>query len=215
VISCRNPQHHRVHHLPYSSFFPTGLPTFEGRHWSREAGVGRHEAWVQRDQLQKSTTSPCPSPSVLFVLPNRLTYVRGAALLAWSWCWTAWGLGTEWSAAETHNITVSITFRTLRSFQPAYLRSSSHACHSTRSPRLSNTDLLSTPFVRTSFGARSFSTAAPKIWNSLPLSLRTTIWYVLQKWAFWYFSHYNLSSHSSKCWQRFKKNSLSGWAVNL
>jgi len=33
--------------------------------------------------------------------------------------------------------------------------------------------LLSAPFVRTSFGARSFSVAAPKIWNSLPPSLRT------------------------------------------
>ena len=47
-----------------------------------------------------------------------------------------------------------------------YLRSSMHACHSTRSLRLSNTNLLSAPFVRTSFGARSFSAAAPKIWNS-------------------------------------------------
>ena len=32
---------------------------------------------------------------------------------------------------------------------------------------------ISAPFVRTSFGSRSFSVAAPKIWNSLPLSLRT------------------------------------------
>jgi len=37
---------------------------------------------------------------------------------------------------------------------------------------LSNTNLLSTSFVRTSFGARSFSVAAPKIWNSLPPALR-------------------------------------------
>ena len=29
------------------------------------------------------------------------------------------------------------------------------------------------PFVRTSFGSHSFSVAAPDIWNSLPLSLRT------------------------------------------
>ena len=66
------------------------------------------------------------------------------------------------------------TFRrpTLHFSQPAYLRSSLHACHSTRSLRLSNTNLLSAPFVRTSFGARSFSVAAPKIWNSRPLSLR-------------------------------------------
>jgi len=35
------------------------------------------------------------------------------------------------------------------------------------------TNLLSAPFVRTSFGSRSFSVAAPKIWNSLPLSLHT------------------------------------------
>ena len=48
-----------------------------------------------------------------------------------------------------------------------------HPCHSTRSLRLSNTNLLSAPFVRTSFGSRSFSVAAHKIWNSLPLSLRT------------------------------------------
>jgi len=39
--------------------------------------------------------------------------------------------------------------------QPAYLRSSLHACHSTRSLRLSNTYLLSAPFVRTSFGSHS------------------------------------------------------------
>jgi len=69
----------------------------------------------------------------------------------------------------------NITFRTLHSSQPqpAYLRSSLHVCHSTRSLRLSNSNLLSAAFVRTSFGARSFSVAAPKIWNSLPVSLRT------------------------------------------
>jgi len=69
----------------------------------------------------------------------------------------------------------NIIFRTLHSSQPAYLRPSLHACHSTRSLRLSNTNLLSAPFVRTSFSARSFSVAAPKIWNSLPPSLRAFI----------------------------------------
>ena len=65
----------------------------------------------------------------------------------------------------------NITFRVNFS-QPAYLRSSLHACHSTRSLRPSNTKLLSAPFVRTSLRSRSFSVAAPKIWNSHPLSLR-------------------------------------------
>jgi len=35
--------------------------------------------------------------------------------------------------------------------------------------RFSNTNLLSAPFVRTSSGARSFSVAAPEIWNFLHL----------------------------------------------
>ena len=66
----------------------------------------------------------------------------------------------------------NITFRTLHSSQPVYLRSVLHSHLSTRSLRLSHTNLLSAPFVRTSFGARSFSVAAPKIWNSLPPALR-------------------------------------------
>ena len=35
--------------------------------------------------------------------------------------------------------------------------------------RSSDTNLLSVPRVRTCFGSRSFSVAAPTIWNSLPL----------------------------------------------
>ena len=46
----------------------------------------------------------------------------------------------------------NVTFRTLYSSQPAYLRSFLHPSHSTRSLRLSNTNLLSVPFVHTSFG---------------------------------------------------------------
>jgi len=68
----------------------------------------------------------------------------------------------------------NITFYTLHSTQPAYLHSALHVCHSTcSSVRLSNTSLLSVPFVRTSFGACSFSVAVPTIWNShLQLSER-------------------------------------------
>jgi len=67
----------------------------------------------------------------------------------------------------------NIIFGTLHFSQPAYLRSSLHACHSTRSLRLSNTNLLSAPFVRISFGSRRFSVVTPKIWISPPLYLRT------------------------------------------
>ena len=67
----------------------------------------------------------------------------------------------------------NITFRTLHFSQPTYLRSSLHVCHSTHSLRLTNTSLRSAPFAYISFGSHSFSVAAPKILNSLPLSLRT------------------------------------------
>ena len=40
---------------------------------------------------------------------------------------------------------------------------------STRSLRSSSAPLLHVPFRRTSFGKRSFSTAAPSVWNSLPV----------------------------------------------
>ena len=68
----------------------------------------------------------------------------------------------------------NITFRTLHCSQPAYLRSSLHACHSTRSLRLSNTNLLSTPFVRTSFGSRSQALASQPL-KSGTLSLYLSI----------------------------------------
>jgi len=44
--------------------------------------------------------------------------------------------------------------------------SSSHACCSTRSCRLSNTNLLSAPFVCTLFVICSFIVEASNIWNS-------------------------------------------------
>ena len=42
---------------------------------------------------------------------------------------------------------------------------------STRSLRSSSAPLLHVPFRRTSFGKLSFSTAAPSVWNSLPVSV--------------------------------------------
>ena len=67
----------------------------------------------------------------------------------------------------------NITYKTLFSSQPTYLHSVLHAHQPPRSLRSSHANLLSVPFVRTALGSRSFSVAAPKIWNSLPLSLRS------------------------------------------
>ena len=70
----------------------------------------------------------------------------------------------------------NITFRILHSSQPAYLHNV-HPCMPVivipLIPSDSNTNLLSAPFVRTSFGACNFSAAPPKIWKSLPPFLHT------------------------------------------
>src|SRR5207247_553574 len=68
----------------------------------------------------------------------------------------------------------SITFKTLQNKQPSYLRNLLIPyCppHSLPSP---GQHLLSVPFFKSSQARRSFLFAAPTIWNSLPLALRST-----------------------------------------
>ena len=47
-------------------------------------------------------------------------------------------------------------------------------CTPTCTLRSSDTNLLCVPHVRTCFGSRGFSVAAPTIWNSLPLDIRNS-----------------------------------------
>ena len=68
---------------------------------------------------------------------------------------------------------VHITFTTSHYSQPAHLHSllcfHTPAC----SLRSSSTNLFTVPFARTALGARSFSVASPRIWNSLPPALHS------------------------------------------
>ena len=75
----------------------------------------------------------------------------------------------------TYNLAV-LTFKIRRTSTPAYLSRHIAATRShTRSLRSSPIPLLQTPFSRTSFGKRAFSTAArPSTWNSLPASVLDT-----------------------------------------
>jgi hypothetical protein len=67
----------------------------------------------------------------------------------------------------------SLTFKTLRYSQPTYLNSLLHSHTPTRSLRSSHLNLLVIPSIKSSIGRRSFSFAAPTIWNSLPHVLRS------------------------------------------
>ena len=57
--------------------------------------------------------------------------------------------------------------------QPDYLAVTLDRYEPSRSLRSSTQHLLSVPFCNTVLGKRRFSVAAPLVWNSLPLDLRT------------------------------------------
>jgi hypothetical protein len=66
-----------------------------------------------------------------------------------------------------------ITYKTLHFKSPSYLHSLLVPYNPTRRLRSSDKLLLTVPSIKSSAGRRSFSFAAPTIWNSLPLSLRS------------------------------------------
>ena len=66
----------------------------------------------------------------------------------------------------------TITYKTLQNRQPSYLLDLLHPHIPSRDTRSSHAHLLTVPDIRSNSGRRSFSYAAPTIWNSLPLELR-------------------------------------------
>src|SRR5207247_702749 len=68
----------------------------------------------------------------------------------------------------------SITFKTLQTNEPYYLRNLLIPFSPLYSLRSSDPHLLTVPFFKSSQARRPFLFAAPTIWNSLPLALRTS-----------------------------------------
>jgi hypothetical protein len=66
----------------------------------------------------------------------------------------------------------SLTFKTIHFGKPFYLADLLSPYQPSRNLRSSISNTLIVPDIRTSVGRRSFSFAAPTIWNSLPKSLR-------------------------------------------
>ena len=68
-----------------------------------------------------------------------------------------------------------LVYKGVNGLAPAYISELLHYCSSSRSLRSSSQRLLSIP--RTSlktYGDRAFSAAGPRLWNGLPLSLRSS-----------------------------------------
>jgi hypothetical protein len=66
----------------------------------------------------------------------------------------------------------TITYKTLHINQPSYLHELLQYHKPSRSLRSASQHLLTIPRIDSANGRRSFSFAAPSIWNSLPLSIR-------------------------------------------
>jgi hypothetical protein len=66
-----------------------------------------------------------------------------------------------------------LTYKALTTATPTYL--AKLLCHrvSTRHTRSAEQDLLFVPAVRTDFVSRAFQHAAPSVWNTLPLDIRS------------------------------------------
>src|SRR6267154_1524214 len=68
----------------------------------------------------------------------------------------------------------SITFKRLHNRQPTYLHQFLTPYVPTRSLRSSDKHLLVVPSIKLAQSRPSFLHAAPTVWNSLPLALRST-----------------------------------------
>ena len=66
-----------------------------------------------------------------------------------------------------------LTYKTLSTEQPSYLHDLLKVSVPNRSLRSNNKKLLTVPRVKSHTGTRAFSSCAPALWNSLPLSLRS------------------------------------------
>ena len=78
-------------------------------------------------------------------------------------------------AARVEYKVLLIVFKCLTNRAPVYLENLIHIKHNTRALRSSNQTQLTEPrFSTKSYGARAFSVAAPRLWNSLPCDIRET-----------------------------------------
>ena len=80
-------------------------------------------------------------------------------------------------AARTEYKTLTLTFKATKGMAPSYLQNLIKPYEPTRSLRSADTGLLETPSIRTpgqrSTRPRKFALLAPKLWNDLPVALRT------------------------------------------
>ena len=82
-----------------------------------------------------------------------------------------WASGTLWKKASCHML--CIAYQALSSTQPAYVNSMLTTARNARQLRSTSSNPLYIPRAKMKAGTRAFSVAAPKVWNSLPASVKS------------------------------------------
>ena len=83
--------------------------------------------------------------------------------------------GYQWHRGSSLKLKIAtLTFKVLKFQQPAYMFDMIAPYIPPRSLRSSNKNLLIAPDIRSEMGRKSFSFAAPTIWNSLPQHIRSS-----------------------------------------
>ena len=77
------------------------------------------------------------------------------------------------SIGSWHLISAALTYKVLDSGLPSYLSSQLSHYHPARELRSSSSNLLAQPYSSTKFGSLAFKSCAPKIWNELPLEVKS------------------------------------------
>jgi len=150
--------HYRTTHTITQSFYCSSgfCPGLAGWAGTRKAKPGRIKPiwiyWRKREWVAVASAGPYAS---LHLIPDNHANIPPLSFLQ---------AGCP-SCRPTNSVKALKAVTTEQ--QTAYIHSALHVHHSTRSVRLSYTNLFSTPFVHTSFGKCSLSFTVPTVCNSV------------------------------------------------
>jgi len=141
--------------------------------------LDRNSAIILANSIVHSKLDYCNS--LLYGLPsssiNRLQHVQNSLARVVCKC-SKFQAHTSFLLNKLHWLPVTqrinykialLTFKTLHSGKPAYLSDLLSPYKPSRNLRSSDANLLAVPYISTSIGRRSFSFAAPSVWNKLHL----------------------------------------------
>ena len=116
----------------------------------------------------------CTKGYIFLIVETRFSFM---SCFAWTGVgnWDGCGNCRSNSAVRSFNCKLStLTHRALFTQQPPYLASLLHLLNIPGQLRSSISEQLIVPKTKLNLGKRAFSVAAPRVWNELPITLKTS-----------------------------------------